>query len=447
MLSQEEFQVLEDQITQLKTENAELQQKIGVLHETNLQIPIFKEKISKIKQEIESSNAEYEKSIEDLNAQLKDTSSEPKSPSKTLSINSLLGFPDDIQLSTAKSKLESENEKFNELVDEEIQVAESLEKAATKEQILSNEIQDYVNFLNQCFVLKPQIETCLGCGLYLQDLCTELDLLRKERSKQNGRKYRLKNWIKQTSAVHESQLQILEGLNNDILNLTSKNKQIEDECHQIEIQLRNETTIYNQEEIKNLEALEEKNNYEKETENIVQQKRENMEKMRQLMPKIDEHSEQIKLEIASFGMKKQKMLQKKLEMIKELKRRIVVERKNQQKQEVNSDLVMELTQVEEQHHLEKEQIEKEIKGLEDKLHWLQVDVEKKRQILEELDKTIYPMDEPVSEERCLKMFYQSYDEVQITNNALLNDMQATGMELAGAEGENESLKTILSQLE
>ncbi|OHT04129.1 hypothetical protein TRFO_06437 [Tritrichomonas foetus] len=451
MLSAEEYHVLEEQVEQLNIENDVCQQKITILLENNKEIPLLKKSIKKIKKEIAESEAEYEKTIETLNEQLNDHSSITRSPSKSLSIttslNSLLGFPDDIQYNTAKSKLDTENERFEQLVNEEIQVAESLEKSANKEQILSNKIQDLINFIQKCEVLKPQVETYLGCGLYIQDLVSRLDDVKKQRKIQKGRQYRLNNWIAQTNAVHDSQMQIFNGLEKDLVNLGNKHKELEDDYHQVEILLRNETTKFNQEEFNILEALESKEKYEKETMNLVDQSNKKLEEMRNSIPKIDEQMKQIQNEINSHGVKKKKLLQKKLEMVQQLKKRITMERKAMQKQDISSELVMELTQVEENHLLEKEKIEKEVRLIEDKLKWLQANAEKKKQIIEELDKSVFPMDEPVSDSQCMKMFAQSLEEVKITNSALLSDMQEIGMELAGIEGENESLRTILSSLE
>lgn len=450
MLSNEEFRVMKNQIVELQTENEDLSQKIEVLLDCNRQITLIKQTISDIKEEIDKSKAEYAKTIESLNNQLEDYQ-DGKVPTSIINsfYNSIakLKNQEELQLNSAKSKLESETSNLVELSQKEAELYEQIDGTASQEQLISNQIQDYNNFFNSFAVLKPQIETCMGCGLLIQDLCTKLTNLKKERSVQSGRRFRLKNWKLRKTQDYQIQSDLMLKHEQDLQRINEKSKGVEAELHDVENQLRNEITNLSKEEYEILEAQSANEKYEKETENITKKAHDNIMTIKnKKIPDIDNRNHNIQSEINNYGIKKKKLLQKKLEMIQQLEKRIDWERQTIQKKDIVSPIVEELTNVEEQNLLEKEQMEKEIKSLEERLQWLQADAEKKTLIIKELEKVV-PLDQPVDEDTCLKMFYKSLDDVQVTNGALLNDLQMVGNELQGIEGENQSLKTILSQLD
>ena len=450
MLSNEEFRVMKNQIVELQTENEDLSQKIEVLLDCNRQITLIKQTISDIKEEIDKSKAEYAKTIESLNNQLEDYQ-DGKVPTSIINsfYNSIakLKNQEDLQLNNAKSKLESETSNLVELSQKEAELYEQIDSTASQEQLISNQIQDYNNFFNSFAVLKPQIETCMGCGLLIQDLCTKLTNLKKERSVQSGRRFRLKNWKLRKTQDYQIQSELMLKHEQDLQRINEKSKGVETELHDVENQLRNEITNLSKEEYEILEAQSANEKYKKETDNITKKAHDNIMTIKnKKIPDIDNRNHNIQSEINNYGIKKKKLLQKKLEMIQQLEKRIDWERQTLQKKDIVSPIVEELTNVEEQNLLEKEQMEKEIKSLEERLQWLQADAEKKTLIIKELEKVV-PLDQPVDEDTCLKMFYKSLDDVQVTNGALLNDLQMVGNELQGIEGENQSLKTILSQID
>lgn len=450
MLSDEEFLVMKKQLVDLQTENEEMKTKIEVLKESNRQITLIKQTISEIKEEIDKSKAEYAKTIESLNNQLEEYQ-DGKVPNSIIDTfyNSIvkLNFQEDIQLNNAKSKLESETSNLVELSQKEAELYEQIDSTASQEQLISNQIQDYNNFFDSFAVLKPQIETCMGCGLFIQDLCTKLSNLKKERSVQSGRKFRLQNWKKRKTQDYQIQSELMIKHEEDFLRINEKLNDVEIELHDTEVKLRSEVTNLNKEEYDILETQSQNEKYEKETDNLAKKAQNRISTIKnKQIPEIDDQCINIQNEINSYGIKKKKLFQKKLQMIQQLEKRIEWERQTLQKKDIISPIVEELTNVEEQNLLEKEQIEKEIKALEERLQWLQADAEKKTLIIKELEKVV-PLDQPVDEDTCLRMFYKSLDDVQVTNGALLNDLQMVGNELQGIEGENQSLKIILHQLD
>lgn len=450
MLSNEEFNVMKNQLVQLQTENDEITAKIGVLKDSNRQIVLIQQAIAEIKEDIEKSKAEYAKTIESLNSQLEDYQ-DGKVPSSIINTfyNSIakLKNQEDLQLSNVKAKLESENSRQVELSQKEAKLYEKIDNAASQEQLISNQIQDYNNFFNSFTILRPQIETCMGCGLFIQDLCAKLNNLKKERSVQSGRRFRLQNWKKRKNQDFQIQSDLMERHQKDMDRIKEKSFGVEAQLHTLEVQLRNEVNALSKEEYDLFEANTEKEKYDKETEKLVNKAQEVIANIKtNTIPDIDNQINNIQSEINSYGMKKKKLLQKKIEMIRQLEKRIDFERQTLQRQDIVSPIVEELTNVEEQNLLEKEQIEKEIKQLEEQLRWYQANAEKKTLVIKELEKVV-PLDQPVDEDTCLRMFYKSLDDVQVTNEALLNDLQMVGNELQGIEGENQSLKTILSQME
>lgn len=450
MLSNEEFNVMKRQLVELQTENDDLSQKIEVLLESNRQINLIKQTISDIKEDVDKSKAEYTKTIESLNNQLEEYQ-DGKVPSSIINTfyNSFakLNFQEELQLNNAKSKLESETTNLVELSQKEAELYEKIDSTASQEQLILNQIQDYNQFFESFLVLQPQIETCKGCGLFIQDLSTRLTNLKKERSVQSGRRFRLQNWKKRKTQDYQIQSDLMLKHEQDLQRINEKLSNVEGELHGIEAQLRNEVTNLSKEEYSILEAQSENEKYVKETENIIKKSQNHISNIKnKKIPDIEAHLLSIQNEINNYGIKKKKLLQKKLEMIQQLEKRIDWERQTLQKKDIVSPIVEELTNVEEQNLLEKEQMEKEIKSLEERLQWLQADAEKKTIIIKELEKVV-PLDQPVDEDTCLKMFYKSLDDVQVTNGALLNDLQMVGNELQGIEGENSSLKTILRQLD
>lgn len=450
MLSNEEFNVMKNQLVQLQTENDEITAKIGVLKDSNRQIVLIQQAIAGIKEDIEKSKAEYAKTIESLNNQLEDYQ-DGKVPSSIINTfyNSIakLKNQEDLQLSNVKAKLESENSRQVELSQKEAELYEKIDNAASQEQLISNQIQDYNNFFNSFTILRPQIETCMGCGLFIQDLCAKLNNLKKERSVQSGRRFRLQNWKKRKNQDFQIQSDLMGRHQKDMDRIKEKSFGVEAQLHTLEVQLRNEVNALSKEEYDLFEANTEKEKYNKETEKLVNEAQEVITNIKtNTIPDIDNQINNIQSEINSYGLKKKKLLQKKMEMIRQLEKRIDFERQTLQRQDIVSPIVEELTNVEEQNLLEKEQIEKEIKQLEEQLRWYQANAEKKTLVIKELEKVV-PLDQPVDEDTCLRMFYKSLDDVQVTNEALLNDLQMVGNELQGIEGENQSLKTILSQME
>lgn len=450
MLSQDEFNVMKEQLIQLHSENDEMTQKIDILKESNKQITLIQQNLKSTKEEIERLQEDYEKKIESLNAQLEEYA-DGKIPSKimtTLYSTISIFNQEDHQYASAKTKLDSECDHLVELAKDEATIFESIENLTNIEQSLSHTEQEYNDFFNKFNVLRPQIETCLGVGLYVQDLATRLDNIKKSRSVQAGRRFRLRNWQSKVKADYEAHHQLMEGHEKDHQKIQKKQEELDKILHETEISLRNEATKINQQEIAFMETQNETERYIKETGEIIEKLEKEIETIKtKTFPELENQIKSIQGEINNFDLKKKKLLQKKIEMIQQLEKRIKQERKDQEKKNIKSPLVLQLTEVEETHLLEKEEMERHIKSLEDRKNWLEAEVEKKGQIISEIDNAQMPMDEPVDEETCLQMFYTFVDEIKITNRALLNDLHMFEDELEGAQGENQSLKAIIAELD
>ena len=87
-------------------------------------------------------------------------------------------YLEDNQIHTLEAKLHSKTERLELLENEEAEVAMNLANASTLEQQVTFQVEKSEKILSKFNVLVPQIQTCLGHGLYIQDLIFQYEDLK-----------------------------------------------------------------------------------------------------------------------------------------------------------------------------------------------------------------------------------------------------------------------------
>jgi predicted nucleic acid-binding Zn-ribbon protein len=152
-------------------------------------------------------------------------------------------------------------------------------------------------------------------------------------------------------------------------------------------------------------------------------------------------------DVETHHVSRKKLLQKKLELVRELSKRLVAQRENCASMEIGSSRVEELTQAVSTKMLEKQDMLAEIKKREDRLKWLQAETQKKSAIIAELKKMIKPRSsETPTNQQTLDDFDQLLSNLEVQNECHLENLQIAGFEMGGLEEEKASLMSILGDM-
>ena len=454
MISAEELKIVQDQIAQMQEESADLTSQIETERARSAQIHLIKSQIESSREELASMTQQFEKREEKQKRKIH-SALQARTPMRAISFPSLnplnlfkTGEKKDDDIDAVAARLESETAKLAEMDAKIEQLYEKLEKAATQDQEVTVYIDQVKKFIAKYEVIQPQIETCLGYEMMVQDLVARLDHLKGVRSAQKGRRYRLKNWLAQTEMIRDNSERTLEDMGHEYDELEKNLLKHENEYAEAQAKLTEVMSQCSEMMLMVANQIEENEKMKKQGDEDGEREQQECEKARQSIGDIEKATAGIRAEIGGYGLTKKRLLKKKLDLIDQLKKRVKVEKENRSVIDVNSPAVVELTRQVNDQMLEKEAVEMELKKHEERLKWLQAEDQKKDLLIEECTRLVpVRAGEVLTEDRAWQDFVGFVDDTQVQNQCYFDDMQTIGNELEGLEGENQSLRSILSSME
>ena len=454
MISDKELQIVQAQIAQMQEEIIELTSQIDTERARSEQIPLIKSQIQSSQEEITEMAEKFER-MESKEKKKIQKALQGRSPMRAISFPSLnplnlfkVGDKDDKDIQGIASRLESETAKLTDMDAKIEQLYEKLEKAATQDQEVTGQIDQVTKFIAKYEVIQPQVETCLGYEMMVQDLVSRLDHLKAARSAQKGRRFRLTAWLAQTEMIRDNSQKTLEDLGKEEEEVTKNLLKYENEYAEAQASLTDVMSRYSEMTLQVANQLQENEKMGKNGDEEEQRQIRECEKARKSITDIEAKTAAIRAEISGYGVTKKRLLKKKLELIDQLKKRVRVEKENRSVIDVNSPVVVELMRQVNDHMLEKEGLEMELRKHEERLKWLQAEDQKKDWLMEECLRLVPARkDDQLSEDRCWQEFVDLVSDTEVQNQCYFNDMQTVGNELEGLEGENQSLRAILSSME
>ncbi|KAH0788364.1 hypothetical protein GPJ56_007723 [Histomonas meleagridis] len=439
MISNEEFEVFQEQMVRLTNQKEDILTKIDKLQANETQIPIFEQSIQESQKQLEIEREAYEKEEKILNAQLANPVAQ-----KSLSLNSLFGSSEDNQVHVLEQKLHAELEKVEQLENEETEVAMNLANAATAEQQITFQLEKSELIVSKFRALIPQIQACSFHGLYIQDLLYQYEDLKHLKDLQNGKRNRLNNWIKQTKTVTDAQ-------ENNLRSLESELSEIEWQISQKKSELSQKSDIYHKlsyelsEHLLEVnEKLNKANEMSKSDNSEIKKILEQIERQKNTLNELQTEINQLQSKIQASEINKKKSTQKKIELIQQLEKRIIIERKNRSVTDIDSPIVIELSNLIDNYISENEEIETKNQQIEQKLKSLQFESERKSMIIKELERIGNPNAKNITDDKALKAFEQLANDIYVQNKCNLDNIKSIGIEVNELEN---SIKYMNEYLE
>lgn len=450
MLSREEFNILKQQLVEMTEEKEGLEKQIQALLPTKEEIDNMKKQIKSIKQKMKNSEERYRRK-EDYYAQQMESAKDIKAQPRSISIGTLLeklplsNIQEETQHVALTAKLNSEKERLKELEDEEIESADNLASIAAVDQSLQFQIEETQRLVTKIDMIAPKIYFCRNAGFYVEDLYTKFEQCTYERNAQKGRKRRFKQWIKSTQDVIDHHNQTLSSYDKDLERIANNQIDAEKILKDTEAQLAAEQLRQSEMTLSIADHLAEDENLAQKFDHEKADMIADNEQRRDQIEIIEQQSIDISNIIANYHVNHKKLVNKKLNLIRELEKRVKAERRIQADQSIVTDYVEKLTIVLANEMSARDAIDDHNKKLDDSLKRLQREAEKKKSLIAEYTE-ITPANEPMSEERCMEEFRQLVQDHQVQNQFYLKEMVSLQDELNCLESENRSLKGIASQI-
>jgi chromosome segregation ATPase len=449
MITEEEFMLMQEQLQELKEGQQDLLSTLEAEDEVAQQRPLIHSALVSCKGELDSENREFLKCRDSIQAQI----SEVKNPVQSRSgfLRDMRAQPDrtdETQLASLRSKLDDLVEHLARLGDEEPEVVEQLDSVAGYEQEISACKADLQKRFSEYEIIQPQIETCHGLAMQLEDLDAQVERLQAFRQVQQSRRKRLLNWVTQTEAVNETQQSIHSGLISDSLKLNLDLERTEAECDKVQDQLAAARSEYSE---MLLLIADEESEIDK-SQSILEQSLEkfgnDQKASEKLISGIEKDLKTLQSEISVYPAAKKRLLQKKSDMVQQLMKRVAIERQNCAAAEPNLALVGELTESVTEQLLEKADLDSEFQFLSDRLKWLQAEAQKKGWMLEEVQRMIIPRDgTQITIVQSLQDLDQLVSDTQVQYDCCVENLQIADFEITGLEDERLTLNGILAEME
>jgi chromosome segregation ATPase len=283
--------------------------------------------------------------------------------------------------------------------------------------------------------------------MHVQDLAARLDQLRAVLAAQRGRRHRLLNWKSQTDAVFEHQAKVVREMGDESAELARKVDANAAEFEGVQRILEDVTAEHSRVFLVLRTEESELDRVKEATESDRQKAKENREAAELRISNAEKLISTLNHDVETHHVSRRKLLQKKLDMIRELSKRLAAERQNCTSIEIGSSKVEELTQAVSTEMLEKQDMLAEIKKRKEQLKWLQAETQKKSAIIAELKKMIKPRSsESPTNRQTLDDFDQLVGNLEVQNECHLENLQIAGFEMGGLEEEKASLMSILADL-
>jgi hypothetical protein len=442
MVSAEDMQTLQGRLIELSDENLDLISKLKIEQEKAAELPIIRSRLSDAQKAAAAAQREFNKKEEQIRAEF--------APQRTKGKSLRVRPPDRNEkqiLEAAESKLADGTERFSVLIETEASFIEQLTAHGIREDELTSARDGLKAFIARCDAIQPRFDTCLGVPMHVQDLAARLDQLAAVLSAQRGRRHRLLNWASQTEAVFEHQTMVFREMGDEIMELAKSADAKAAELEGVQTIL-NDVAAEHSRVLLLLRAEDrEIERFKSETESNHQKAKEDGEAVDLRISNVGKLISTLNHDVETHHVSRKKLLQKKLELVRELSKRLVVQRQNCASMEIGSSKVEELTQAVSTEMLEKQDMLAEIKKREDRLKWLQAETQKKSAIITELKKMIKPRSsETPTNQQTLDDFDQLLSNLKVQNECHLENLQIAGFGMGGLEEEKASLMSILGDM-
>jgi hypothetical protein len=390
MISRQEMRLLQEQLIELSDENLDLRSRLEAEQAKAMQAPLIKSRLAEAQKALADGTRRFEKDGEAIRSQYNPQGFSQKMKSFGQQVGSKIARPPDkteeltTALALAESRLADDTELLSTLIETEAHYIEHLSTHAVTEDDLSTSRDALKTFIAHYQLIEPRIRGCCGIPMALQDLAGQVERLHVARAAQRGRRHRLLNWMGQTEAINEHQGKVFQSMivefEEAVQRLAAK------EVDLAEVQRVLGGVMSEQSHAVLLLTAEED-----ETERIANETQENIVRGEQERREAEQGmSDMEKLictlrhDVETHHISKKKLLQKKLDMIQQLTKRLAQERKTRDSIDVGSTRVEELTQEVSAQMFERQGMLGEVRKREERLKWLQGETQKKSVIINEL---------------------------------------------------------------
>jgi hypothetical protein len=302
-------------------------------------------------------------------------------------------------------------------------------------------------FIAKFQVIHPQVHSCLGLALQVHDLVGRRDMQMALRAAQKGRRKRLTNWLSQTEEVGFHQREALESVTAEASSLNQTVVMREVELRAVDQLLWDRKNEYSQLILAIEEEKFETEKIREERQREIDQAHAAVQEAKEEVVAIDKAVEFVRHDVETYRNSEKKLIQKKLDMMRELSKRLEQERKVVQAMPVASKVVDDLTEAMSTAMFGKQDLIEELKAKEERLKWLQAETQRKSFVISELrGMTIPKSRENRSDQEMLEDIDELLSDIQAQNEVHFENLQIAGFEAEGLEAERASLRGILKDL-
>jgi len=445
MLTKEEYKHLKEKHNRLSEMNVEYDAQIELLKAQNQQIPHLSKQLEEIKKDRERMEEMFSVEINEANMQI--VNFRKSNPSIRGIVSSKIPEPkaQDPNIMKLEQQLTKTQETLDNLESSEMSLCEEIAFYAASEQQITSEIEDMNHLQDRFSHIIPKIESIKGTGFYFQDLIVQIENLKASRSIQQGRRNKLNGWQSQALVINESQKNTLSGITFDHEKVLSLSHQEESKSILLQSQFAGLNNDFSQLLIKVSDLELQLENEQNQTQDDIKSIKLTIESNKIL---FDENAKQIaglKNQIDNYQASEKKLLQKRLDMIQQLEKRVEQEKKSKPKEDINNPFIIELTATAEELMNELESEKNELKYQEKLLQKNQDELQKKEYIIEEF-KTLHSYRNPVPEEEAFHEFLNLCKEIEIKHYSFVDDLANISETLQCVEEENICLSQTYQNL-
>jgi DNA repair exonuclease SbcCD ATPase subunit len=446
MVTEEDMAVTQAKLVELSEENFALQSALEAAQEQARALPQVRSRLAAAQRALAADARSYEKEEESLRSQFSPggglthrikhfgARSPPRAAIEV----------DESALTSAKEHLADDTERLSTLIEDG---TELMERAALLEARIGALRAGSARLkarIADCEVYGPQVHSAFGVGMLVQDLVARLDQARAARAWQRGRRNRLVNWIGQTEAVRGHQESALVSLRAQLCEISEKISQKSGELAEVQERLGRATQEHAEMASRVAAAESERDQVREDIRANTRRFDSDREQKEAEMRNIDRFTETLRHDLLTHDVSKRTQLQKRLDMVQQLSKRLSSERQNLQSVEVDPAVIEELTQNVTTALTEKQEAADELKRAEDQLKWLQSESRKKSMMIEELKQMIIPKSgDDRSITAVLKDFQRLLDDTEVQHECFFENLQIVSFEAEGLEDERTSLLTFL----
>jgi hypothetical protein len=429
MISTEDMAVVHARLLQESDENLALRAAVDAEHNSSRQIPLLRKHLSDIEKAMIADCTFYQKEESFLQSQLTALSKR---------VNTI---PDP---SALELRLADDTDRLSGLIEIESQLIDDLSVLALQEDDLGAKRDAIKICIAKYQVMEPQVQSCLGLAMLVQDGIARIDQQAVVRGVQKGKRKRLTNWLAQTEEVGAYQREALAAVKSEELVVVQSVLAREADLRQVERVLSGLGAEFTQ-----LRAMVEAEGMERERVKKdgmkeIQRALEDIRKAEEEVAAIEKATDFMRHDVATYHISERKLIQKKLDMVQQLSKRLQNERKNVMATPVAAAVVDDLTESLSAEMVEKQELIDAVKMQEEKIKWLRAENERKSIIIRELRGMAIPKSgEKRSEEELLADIDDFLGDIQVQNEVHFENLQIAGFEAEGLEAEGKSLDGFL----